>query len=324
MKFSATNNKAVYPVLGIPVQVYAENPDLGRLIENRYGHWRKVPIEDKSGQPVMVVNIEDFRSSNNRVGSEEIAYKVKEYLVEAYGPGFSFMVDRKSGRAEAKVDPRVAANRDFFIRSILDTMVLFLATSIDRIPLHAAVIICHETAMILCGQAGSGKTTLAYELYRRGAGVLAESVVYISFNSLYRLWGDVQSFNLRPDAKEIFPELADLKAKKLPNGKTKIQLNLPKPGQDDRRLFNFNGPMKLVMVERVKNSQSTLEAIAYEEAFKKLLRDLEPGFDLSHEFKSKMPHFPVSGAYRLQAGDDLHRKADLIEMLCAGGKSSEK
>ncbi len=324
MNFSATNNKAVYPVLGVPVQVYAENPDLGKLIENRYGHWRKVPIENKSSRPLMDVNIEDFRSSNNRVGSEEIAYKVEECLVEAYGPGFSFMVDRNSGRAEAKVDPRVFANRDFFIRSILDTMVLFLATRKDRIPLHAAVVICHDTAMILCGQAGSGKTTLAYELYRRGAGILAESVVYISFNSLYRLWGDVQSFNLRSDAKEIFPELGDLKAKKLPNGKTKIQLNLPTPGQEDRRHFYFNGPIKLAMVDRIMDGKSNLEAIAYEEAYNKLLRDLESGFDLSHEFKSKMPYFPVAGAYRLQAGDDLQRKAELIEMLCSGGKSNEK
>jgi len=305
-----------YPILGILITFMTSSIDVCKLIEERFGYWEDLPSELICPDSPMTIMINELPNTNLGVPSEEINFTIDNRHLHASGPGFYFVVDRHTGTAEVSLESKVIKLASFFKRDILGAIIRFLVYSKDRVPLHASTIIRDETALILYGRSGSGKSTLSYQLLKSGADILSESAVFIASKEKYRLWGDVQNIYLRPDAKRIFPELANYPEKKLPNGKTKIPVQLPVVGTCAQRRLFFSGPMIMIILERSEDSHSRLIEINHQDVIKKLISERESGFDLSDEFEDTIKHMPVINTYMLKSGNDLANKAKILESLC--------
>ncbi|MGC2403237.1 MAG: aldolase, partial [Acidobacteriaceae bacterium] len=76
------------------------------------------------------------------------------------------------------------------------------------LPLHAACVERAGKGLLLCGNSGSGKSSLAYACARAGWNFLSDDASYLVSNSGSRLVvGNPQRLRMRPSAKQLFPEI---------------------------------------------------------------------------------------------------------------------
>jgi hypothetical protein len=70
----------------------------------------------------------------------------------------------------------------------INTVVLFLVAHAGRIPVHASAFMLRETAIVLAGRSGSGKSSLAYAADRKGLSVLSDDTLYVQTEPQLRIW----------------------------------------------------------------------------------------------------------------------------------------
>lgn len=305
-----------YPILGVMMNFMTTSKDAINLVEKRYEHWQDLPKQLIRPDPSMIIRIYELPNNNLDGITDKVQFNIDNEILRGSGIGLDFQVDRKSGVAEVWIEPGVLSLASFFKHDILGAIVRFLVFSRDRVPLHASTIIRDETALILYGRSGSGKSTLSYQLLKRGADILSESAVFIASEDQYRLWGDVQEIYLRPDVRALFPELARFPDKKLPNGKTKIPVQLPIIENQNQRRLHFSGTMHLIILEKSESVQSVLVKVSHQDVIDKLNYERESGFDLSDKFYDTIKNLPVTNTYVLKSGNDLAFKAEILENLC--------
>ncbi len=92
--------------------------------------------------------------------------------------------------------------------------------------LHASSVAIGGKAALLCGEAGAGKTCLAYACATRGWSFLSGDATHLVRNSAgATVIGRPFSIRFRDSARTIFPELRDHPARIRPNGKCDLELD---------------------------------------------------------------------------------------------------
>ncbi len=87
-------------------------------------------------------------------------------------------------------------------------------------PIHAACIALNGRAVLLCGNSGAGKTSLAYACAKKGWTYLSGDATYIVRNRPDRtVAGRPFSIRFRAEARELFPELSEFAPRGAPEGK---------------------------------------------------------------------------------------------------------
>ncbi|HEX7091709.1 MAG TPA: hypothetical protein VF192_16330 [Longimicrobiales bacterium] len=234
--------------------------------------------------------------------------------------------------AIARLAPVLLADADR-LRAVLDALVLFLITALDRQPVHAAAIARGGAGLVLAGPGGIGKSTLAYAALRAGLAVLGDDAVYVQLAGTFRVWGLGRPIHLAPEAARWFPELATRPAVLRANGKRRIVVSgqpapaALAPGQAEgsrapaleagrtpppelvRPAVRQAPPLEragLCLLEREAGSATaSAEPIAPGEAVSRLVASLDPGFDVWRDtIGARIAALARGGAWRLRVGDD--------------------
>ena len=139
--------------------------------------------------------------------------------------GNSAVCDLKAGFGFCWVTPAAATARDYLRYFFLEAIAYSLLGSLYLSPVHAACVEYRGKGVLLCGESGAGKSSLAYACARRGwTFVCDDAVNLVRRGEPVSAVGNCHSLRLRPDAPRLFPELAPLTAGKRANGKTNIEL----------------------------------------------------------------------------------------------------
>lgn len=92
--------------------------------------------------------------------------------------------------------------------------------------LHASCVALDGRAVVLCGDAGAGKTSLAYGCARRGWTYLSDDATHIVRESPDRIVaGRPYRIRFRESARRLFPELQAFTPELRPNGKLDIEVD---------------------------------------------------------------------------------------------------
>jgi len=128
--------------------------------------------------------------------------------------------------ALAFLEPRTVANRPYFTYFFLDAMAFQLITSANLTPLHAASVARNGRAIVFTGDSGAGKSSLSYACARRGWTFVSDDASHLLRRcaSARRILGVPHSIRLRPDAPNLFPELARFEPKLRGTGKMSLQI----------------------------------------------------------------------------------------------------
>jgi hypothetical protein len=116
------------------------------------------------------------------------------------------------------------ADRDFISYYYLQALVNFSLTQLYLTPVHAACVARNGRGVLLCGESGAGKTSLAYHCARNGWTYVSDNESWLVRGQEPLLVGDPRRIRFRETAVQLFPELMGKQAVPHPNGKLSIEL----------------------------------------------------------------------------------------------------
>ncbi len=218
--------------------------------------------------------------------------------------------------------PALVSDQEHFRYTFISALTMGLLSPLDRQPLHAAALVRGETALLLAGPSGTGKSTLCYAGALNGLSVLSDDYVNLQRHPQLRVWGMPDHLHLPLDAREHFPALAQNRARFLHTGKEKIAINLREMGAE--------APLPVVeragvcVLTRTKDGP-TLLPLSAEELQTRLLASPDYGFDrFSDTINESVHQLAENGGWVLDLGNRpdaaipfLHEMFDEIDQKAA-------
>lgn len=107
----------------------------------------------------------------------------------------------------------------------LNTMVYCTLTHLYLTPVHAACVCWQGRGVLLCGESGTGKSTLAYACACQGWKYISDDASYLVRDTGSRISiGSSHQIRFRDTAAALFPELRGRLATRRPGGKLSIEV----------------------------------------------------------------------------------------------------
>lgn len=189
---------------------------------------------------------------------------------------------------------------------MMNTLILYLVAQSGRIPIHASAIVIGDTAIVLAGKSGSGKSSLAFAADHAGLPVLSDDTIFVQTDPFVRIWALTKAIHLfEKDAPSDATG-----AMRLRSGRWKRALAVSAP----RR---FADRSVLCVLER--GNAVKLERIDETDAITALTASPEPGY----EFYGERPAAAVralgtDGCWRLTLSADPGEAIALLQRKLTG------
>jgi len=330
--------------LGIPTRFEADAPELLAAARTAYGETRAdaPPAHDSGGQGSLVLRVvllSGTQRAEAPASDTHPALRVdadRELLLLA-APDALGRASRAERTALARLTPALLAAPER-LRAVLDALVLYLLTPLDRQPVHAAAVAHGAAGLALAGRGGAGKSTLAYAAQRAGLDVLTDDAVYVQLEPALHVWTLRRPLHLAPETAKWFPELASLPTTLRANGKQRIAVPMRSPARSSPAVPppppGWRGGVEgtpppspppavyavrcwgLCLLERAPGVAPAAIPIAADEAVARVVADLEPGFDVWRDtIGARVAALARGGAWRLRVGDDPRAAAPIIREL---------
>ena len=133
--------------------------------------------------------------------------------------------DMATGFASAWVTAGLAAETRYFRYHVLEAMAYCLLDSLHVVAVHAACVAWNGHGVLLAGDSGSGKSSLAYACARRGWTYIADDASSLVRRGTARIvLGDPRLFRFRATAGALFPEFEGMEESPHALGKPTIEV----------------------------------------------------------------------------------------------------
>jgi hypothetical protein len=214
----------------------------------------------------------------------------------------SWCCDLSAGFGCGWVTERVAANTRYLRYHLLEAMAYSMLESLYVVAVHAACVALDGSGVLLAGESGAGKSSLAYACARSGWTYISDDCSHMLRRSRTRIvLGDPRRLRFRATAGAIFPEFQGLAESPYAHGKPTIEVltdSLPAIRTAVRSRVDA-----LVFLNRgaAGNVPADLIPISEEEAAERLLYSAWPA-DLPTEpaRRSAIERLAAAGAYELR------------------------
>jgi HPr serine kinase-like protein len=136
-------------------------------------------------------------------------YRAHRHLLSIVANSSNFATcDRSEGLAFAWIDRAALKHRRYLRYHFLEGVALTLLSASYVTPLHAACVELAGKGVLLCGNSGAGKSSLALACARAGWKFLSDDAVYLLREPIGRsVVGNGSQVRLRPSAISLFPDL---------------------------------------------------------------------------------------------------------------------
>lgn len=277
-RHAVLDNTVEIPVLGVPVRYRSNSAEVITRVEDAFRAWRGLAAESGPGsspRPTVRIILQDpFEARSDGI---PLIHRLPDAHRLLMGTGRDLAcADTARRDAVAYVTRETFERQDDFRYSIVESLTLFLVTSLDRQPVHAGAVLRDGAALLLSGPSGVGKSTLCYAASRAGLHVLSDEAVYVQQHPRTRVWGLPGRIRLGAGARAQFPELADAVLRRQPNGKDKIVVSVPSPGGTP--VHPVAERAGICVLRRAE--ECALRKIAVSELEGRMLVHMESGFDL--------------------------------------------
>lgn len=198
--------EAVYFPLGYPVRVVCNSAQVLKAAEQSWNCFGPV----FHGEPLeILVEVTDAAGSSEALPPAPAHMLRGSLLVVIADADNFFIADLKRGRAMGKITPAAAACPRYLRYFFLEAAALSMISSLRAFPVHGACVRAGGKGVLLCGDSGEGKSTLAYAGARAGWTYVSDDATYIRMDhSVPLATGNCTQIRFRPSGVSLFPELA--------------------------------------------------------------------------------------------------------------------
>jgi hypothetical protein len=198
--------EAMHFPLGFPVRVLSNSPDVLAAARESWSAFH--PVFHRAPLEILF----DVKPGNGR--SQTLppapAHMQKDSLfMQVADIDNFFIADLTKGRAMGRVTKATAESRQYFRYHFIEAAALCMVSAMRAVAVHAACVRIGGKGILLCGESGDGKSTLAFAGSQRGWTYVSDDASYVPLDRDDRLVvGNCNQVRFRPSAMAIFPELA--------------------------------------------------------------------------------------------------------------------
>ena len=212
--------RSVYYPLGFPLEIATNSPEVLAAAEESWGHFRqafsetpaRIDIGVTTDGPIECPPAPGCRARGN-------------LLTMVADPQNFVVCDLSGGYAFAWLTQDAVENRAYLRYYFLEAAALTLIDCLYLTPLHAACVETQHQGVLLCGESGAGKSSLAFACARNGWKFLSDdSTAIVRKRNGRVVVGNPHQMRFRESAVELFPELRNQRVTPRFTGKMAIEL----------------------------------------------------------------------------------------------------
>ncbi len=294
----------VYPC-GYPVDIQSASTQVLEAATALWGEWPAL----FSCKPLLLSIEVAEEAAGDSAGEMPVVHSAGGKLQFQSPHGHAcFSSDTRAGHLRISAD--MVSDAERFSYFWLQSLVL---TSLDMVyfePLHAAGIARNGRGILLCGDSGAGKTTLAYACVKDGWSLLSDDGVRLAAmnDGEQMLVGARWTFHLREPVRFLFPELASRPAAPTFNAKRSIIVDACQSGLCVTRTAQ---PHSTVFLQR-RPGPARIAPFPMDEALDYFSQTAQ---NPDRELSGRRLRAMLSGRCLLLAYDDLREAAAQLEGL---------
>jgi hypothetical protein len=206
--------------------------------------------------------------------------------------GIFVQADGERGRGACVFPSESAASEE--VREAISTLTLFLVAQADRVPVHASAVMFGDTAVVLAGQSGAGKSVITLAANRKGLPVLSDDTVYVQTKPAFQVWARARAIHVLE--KDAPGETGEMRFR---SARWKRAVPIAQPRSSARRS---------VLCVLHRGARISLARLGEADAVDALTRAPEPGFDVyGEQSAAAVRALAAGGCWRLTLADDPDR-----------------
>jgi len=214
--------RALYHPLGFPLEIFTNSPLVLAAAQQSWGFF-----QPRFSCPPLTLRI---GVTENTPTSPDIppapVCRVQQNLLSNIADPHNFVVcDLNDGFSFGWVTQRTAEATLYLRYYILEAAALCMVAALRAAPLHAACVVPLGYGMLLCGDSGAGKSSLAFAGARSGWTFVSDDTSYLPFDRNDRkVVGNYHQVRLRDVGVQLFPELKGRAVTPRAAGKPSIEI----------------------------------------------------------------------------------------------------
>jgi hypothetical protein len=211
---------ATYYFLGFPIEVFTNSPRVLAGAEESWSLFRKTLCE-----PPLQIRIGVLPGTTNHLPSQPIC-RGQRHLITQIADSENYMIlDTRQGFAFGWLTQAAAENRAYLRYHFLEGAAWILLESLYLTSIHGACVELDGHGVLLCGDSGAGKSSLAYACARNGWKFLSDDASCLVRKRAGRiLTGNPYQMRFRESAVDLFPELINERVTPRATGEMAIEL----------------------------------------------------------------------------------------------------
>ena len=215
--------EAMYFPCGYPVRVLSNSPDVLAAAAQSWGSFR--PLFHREPLEVLI-EVKPDTAGNPSLPPPAPTHEVKGSLLVEVADSFNFFIaDLKKGRAFGRVTEAAVRFPQYLRYFFIEAAALSMITTLRATAIHSACVSIGGKGVLLCGDSGDGKSTLAFAGSRQGWTYVTDDSTYIPLDREDRLVvGNCGKVRFRPSVADLFPELAGRPLTPRAAGKPSIEI----------------------------------------------------------------------------------------------------
>jgi len=190
--------------LGFPVEIATNSPAVLAAARQSWGLFRP-----RFPHPPLKLRLGVSSDPDGSPVPPEPVTRARGHLMSHVADAYNFVhCDLNTGFAFGWITPQTAESTPYLRYHILEAAVLCMVATLRATPLHAACVSVAGHGMLLCGDSGAGKSSLAFAGARAGWTFTCDDASSLPMDRDDRMViGNCHQIRLRDSGVQLFPEL---------------------------------------------------------------------------------------------------------------------
>jgi hypothetical protein len=213
---------AVFYPLGFPLRLSTNCARILEAAEETWGDFTQA-VE----MPPIQVNIGLIEDGSTECPPEPLNRAQRNLMVRIADAANYLVIDIRRSFSFGWLGSAAVSHRNYLRYQIIEASALCHIADRYTAPVHAACVERQGHGVLLCGDSGAGKSSLAYACARAGWTYITDDASYVLHGSAGRqVVGNCHVVRLRSSAAELFEGLTGRSITARPNGKPSIEIRV--------------------------------------------------------------------------------------------------